>query len=173
MANINSPHGCFPLGINLAGGAPTIEEFTKVVGDGQAIFRYDPVARVAGGAISAASISPGTTLYSGVALDYGALSTATTHKVITSPDALYEAQGDSTGVAAANLGLNANLALNAGDATTKKSGAVINHVGIAVDATLDVHLLRLFANADNVAGAYARVEIVFNKHRMAPASVGV
>jgi hypothetical protein len=42
-----------------------------------------------------------------------------------------------------------------------------------VTATLDVKLLKLLNVPGNAFGPNARVEVMFNKHRMAPASVGV
>jgi hypothetical protein len=173
MANNNNPHGLRPLGISLSGGPAMLDSLSKASGYGTAIFTYDAVNRVADGSIEA-SATPGTTLYSGVALNYGAASTATDHLVVISPDALYEAQvDDATGFTAAEMGLNANLLLTAGNATTKVSKHTINHTGVDVTATLDVHLLGLLNVPDNAFGGYARIEICFNKHRMAPAAVGV
>lgn len=182
MANNNFPHGLRPLGVALSGGAPVFEEFTKASGYGTAIFRYDAVNRVADGTIEA-SASPGTTLYTGVSMNYGVLSTETKHTVCTSPDALYEAQDDGStytapnpdtvGINSQDAGMNANLVLTAGDTTTKQSKHQIAASTLAVTATLDVHILGLLNVPDNDWGQYARCEIVFNKHRMAPASVGV
>jgi hypothetical protein len=172
MANINNPHGLMPLGILIGGGPAMIEEYSKVVGYGTALFRWDAVNRVADGSIEA-SATPGTTLYSGVVLDRGAASTATTHHVIVSPGAIFEAQCGVAGLVAADMGLNGNLLLSAGSATTGASGHIVNTTGVDVTATLDVHLLGLCNIEGNAFGAYARLEILFNKHRMSPASVGV
>lgn len=174
MANVNNPHGLRPLMRTMGGGEMQLFEFSKVVGYGTAIFKWDAINRVADGSIEA-SATPGTTLYSGVSLNWGAASTATKHSCITAPGAVYEAQNDDsvTGLVAADMGLNANLVLTAGNATTKTSKHQINHTGIDVTATLDVHLLGLLNTADNAFGGNARIEIVFNKHRMAPAAVGV
>lgn len=174
MANVDNPHGLAPLGRTLSGGLPTIETFLKAVGFGTALFIGDAIARAADGSINK-TITPGTTLYSGVNLTYGAASTATEHLVMTSPDALFEAQdnNDTDGFAAADMGLNVNLELNAGSAVTQVSGHELDESTIDVTATLDVKLLRLLGNPDNAYGAYGRYEIMFNKHRMAPNSVGV
>src|SRR5512139_1552657 len=93
MANVDNPHGLRPLARTLSGGMPWVQLFTKAVGYATAIFQHDAVNQVADGSIEA-SATPGTTLYSGVALNYGAASTATEHLVITSPDAIFEAQDD-------------------------------------------------------------------------------
>ena len=174
MANVDNPHGLRPLMRAFGGGAAGIEPFSKVVGYGTALFQFDAVNRVADNSIEA-SATPGTTLYSGVNLNYGAASKATEHLVITDPDVLFEAQdnSDPTGFVLADMGLNANLELNAGSAITQISGHEINLTGAAVTASLDVHLMRKLDVPDNAYGPHCRVEIMFNKHRMAKAAVGV
>ncbi len=172
MANVNNAHGLTWLGTALSGGPCRLADFNKLVGYGTAIFRGDPIARVAGGAIQAMT-TPGTTLILGVSLNYSPLSTAAVHTVIVTPDALYEAQSGATGVVTANLGLNANLVAGAGSATTKMSGWLIAEAGVDVTATLDVHLINFFDDRVNVSGPYSRVELVINKARLANASVGV
>jgi len=172
MSNTNNPHGLLPLGLTIGGGAVFIEEFQKAVGYATALFRYDAVNRVADGSIEA-SATPGTTFYSGVTMNRGAASLATSHAVIVNPDALYEVQCGVAGLLVTDMGLNANLVLNAGDAVTGRSGHIINTAGADVTNTLDVHLLQLFNVQGNAYGPYARIEVMFNKHRMAPATVGV
>jgi hypothetical protein len=173
MANNDFAHGLMPLQTCLNGGTPKVQYFTKAVGYGTAIFQHDAVNQVADGSIEA-SATPGTTSYSGVALNYGAPSTATTHAVIVNPDALFEAQEDGSGTfAAADKGLLANLALTAGNAQTKQSKHEISGTSKAVTATLDVRLLELFAVPNNEYGANARVVVMFNKHRMNPSVAGI
>lgn len=174
MSNVNNPHGFRPLGWCLGGGQPFITKLSKAVGFGTAIYPYDLVARASDGSINT-TITPGTTLISGVALDYGALSTATDHLVIISADALYEAQDNgSPGVAAADLGANANCIVSvAGTLTTKTSGHQIDASTIATTSTLDLHLMQLLAVPDNAHGNNARIEVVINKHRMNPGVAGV
>lgn len=163
-----------PLGLTIGGGAPFIDEFQKAASYATALFRYDAVNRVADNTIDT-SATPGTTLYSGVVLDRGAASTATTHHVIVSPDALFESQcSGATGLLAADMGLNANLILSGGgNAVTGQSGHQIDTTTLAATATLDMHLLGLFNVGDNAFGPYARIEVMFNKHRMAPGVAGV
>lgn len=173
MANLNNPFGLRSLGLTESGGTPKLRTFAKVVGYATALYRGDAVNRVADGSIEA-SATPGTTLYTGVVLNGGAASKATSHSVIVSPDAVYVAQAKGTsGFAAADMGLNANLVLDAGDSASGKSGHQIDSTTEATTATLDVKLLDLFNAPDNEVGQYGRFEIVFNKHRMAPAVAGV
>lgn len=172
MANLDNPHGLRPLGVCQSGGCPTIEPFTKLAAYATAIFRNDVVNRAADSGIQTGG-TPGTTLYSGVALAYAPASTLVTDfMVMTSADALYEAQADGS-LLEADLGLNANLLLTAGSATTKMSQHEIDSATEAVTATLDVHLLRRHAVQRNDFGAFVRLEIVINKHRMSPATLGV
>lgn len=171
MANLNNPYGLRSLGVTLSGVSPSTSLMSKLVSYGTAIFRGDAVNRVAGGALEA-SATPGTTLYSGVSLSYSAALTAADHIVIDDPNALFHAQM-SGALVAANFGLNANLLLTAGNAATKMSKHTVNTTGLAVTATLDVHLMRLVSDPTNELNTNGRVVIVFNKHRMNPAAVGV
>ena len=168
MANVDNPHGLRPLGYNLGGGPPMIQYFSKDASEGTAIFSYDAVNREADGNIEANSATPGTTPYSGVSLNYGAASTLTEHAVIVSPDALFEAQdnADTDGFDAGDMGLNVNIELNAGSATTKQSGHELDESTANTTDTLDLHMLDLLAVPDNAAGSHSRVIVVFNKHRM-------
>jgi hypothetical protein len=173
MANSNNPHGLRPLGVCQSGGVPQLEAFTKLVGYATAIFRNDAVNRAADSGINTGG-TPGTTIYSGVSMQYSPASTADTVLVMTSADAIFEAQVNGS-LVEADLGLNANLLLTAGNATTKMSQHEINATGAATTNTLDVHLLRRHAILDskNAFGTNVKLEIIFNKHRMAPGVAGV
>lgn len=175
MPNVDNPHGLRPIMRTLGGGCPFVQEFTKDAAEGAAIFQWDAVNREADGNIEANSATPGTTRFSGVALNHGAASTLTQHLVVVSPDALFEAQdnNDTDGIAEADLGLNANIELNAGSAATKISGHEIDESTAAATATLDVKLLQKLNVPDNAFGSFCRVELVFANHRMAPATAGV
>jgi len=175
MANVNNPHGLAWLGICISGGPAMLEQFEKDASEAAAIYPGDAVNQEADGNIEANSATPGTTLFSGVALDHGAALTLTKHRVIVSPDAIFEAQSDddATGLVAADAGLNANLILGAGNATTLKSGHEIDTSTKATTATLDVKLRKLLAVEGNAYGEFARFEIMFNNHRNAYAVAGV
>lgn len=173
MANTDFPHGLWPINTEHGGPFRTLE-LSKVVGYGTAIFIFDAVNRVADGSIEA-SATPGTTNYSGISLTHGAASTATTHTVITDPLVIFDIQdnNDTDGVAAADLGLNANIELNAGNANTKISGHELDESTLNTTNTLDIHVIKLRVLPENAHGSFARVECKFNKHRMSPATVGV
>jgi hypothetical protein len=175
MPNVDNPHGLRPLMRTLSGGVPFVQEMTKDASEAAAIFQWDAVNREADGNIEANSATPGSTLFSGVALNHGAAATLTTHLVVVSPNALFEAQdnNDTDGIAEADLGLNANIELNAGNALTKISKHEIDESTAAVTATLDLHLLQKLNVPDNAFGSFCRVEVMFANHRMASAAVGV
>lgn len=171
MANVNNPHGLMPIMRTLGGGPAATQVMKKAVGYGTAIFQWDAVNRVADGSIEA-SATPGTTLYSGVALNHGAASKATEHIVIISPDMVYVAQADGS-LVEADMGLNANLVLTAGNAALLRSKHQINAATEADTNSLDVKLLQRYEVPENDWGNYVRLEVVFNKHRMAPGVAGV
>lgn len=175
MANRDNPHGLRPLMRTMSGGFPVIEQFTKDAAEAAAIFIFDAVNQEADGNIEANSATPGTTLYTGVSLNHGAASKETKHLVIVSPDAVFEAQdnNDTDGIAAADIGLNANIELNAGNANTLISGHEIDESTAATTNSLDVKLLKKLDVPDNEFGPWCRVEIMFNKHRRAPGVAGV
>jgi hypothetical protein len=166
MANIDRPHGLRPLGVTLEGGCPVVLPFTKDASENTAIYIWDIVNMQDDGNIEANSATPGTTRFLGVSLNHGAASTLTTHLVVVSPNALFEAQdnNDTDGIAAADLGLNANVELNAGSTTTLISGHEIDESTAAATGTLDLKLLRLYDAPDNAHGSFARIEVVINKH---------
>jgi hypothetical protein len=174
MANVNNPFGLRSLGVTLSGGAPQIELYDKVVGYGTAVFPGDAVNQVADGSIEK-SATPGSTLFSGVALDYGAALKATDHLVIVSPDAIFVTQcdDDATGLVAADRGLNCNLILGAGSATTLKSAHQLDTSTKQTTSTLDMKLRRLFGVPDNAYGEWSRWEVVFNNHRNAMGTTAV
>lgn len=185
MANPNSPFGLRPTGRNRSGGPVELNPYIKASADGTAIFQNDAVTITVANRISA-NVTPGTSLYAGVALNYGALSTLTNHAVIDQPDAVFEVQTDGSATFAESSGLqmNANLSVaTAGNASTKISGHALSTTSLAVGSTLDVKVFQLGREAvpnstntvagvtyglqiGNDLGIYAKVLIVFNKHRM-------
>ena len=201
-SNNNAPHGFAPIG-TMHGGAQRIEEFAKVATNAAIIYKQDIVTRLTGsttnsegrivGLIDAAvSFTPGTTLITGVVLNTSLASTATDHQVFTDPEMIYEAQstnGTSNGAGGAGINaadpgknINANVATAGtvyGTAAGRQglSGMMIDPTTIATTSTLDFHMLGLYqefeATGGNAFGAYARIIVLANKHRMANAVAGV
>lgn len=177
MANVNNPHGLKPLLRTEAGGAPQLEQFTKAAAYGQAIYKWDPVTLVLGVLNGPASgITPGTTRFLGVSLNFSLASTLALHQVMVSPAAIYEVQGDGSGsggtvISAATMGFNANLnvASVAGAGVTRdNSGVQLTESTIAVTSSLDMKVLQLLNEIGNAYGVNARVEVRFNKHLRNP-----
>lgn len=172
MPNVNNPHGLRPIMRNFDGGPSEAREFNKTAAIGTAIFRNDAVCVVTGG-----NIQPGrATAFMGVSLDYGKASTLTSHRVIASPTAIFEAQDNNStdGIAAADLGKNANLSTAvAGSATLLISGHQIDEASVATTNSLDVMLLNLHPVPDNDFGSNARIEVMFNRHFFAFGRTGV
>ncbi len=169
MSNVNNPHGLRPLMRRLSGGAVELEYFTKAAAYAYAIFRHDPVTRLAGVLNGPASgITPGTTLYQGVAAANSPASTLAVMGVYAHPDDLFDCQEDNSGasnVVLAKMGYNANLTTTAGGSPlTDQSNVQVSGTSIAVTGTLDVRVIRIVDEIDNDYGAYARLEVRFNKH---------
>lgn len=166
MPNIDAPHGLRSLGVCIDGGNPATMLYQKDASEAAAIFINDIVNVETDGNIEANSATPGTTRFLGVSLSHGAASTLTDHLVVVSPSALFEGQdnNDTDGIAAADLGLNINIELNAGSATTLVSGHELDESTANTTASLDLRMLKLLAVPDNAHGSFARIEVVINKH---------
>jgi hypothetical protein len=177
VANVNNPHGLKPLVRTTSGGAPQTEQYSKAAAYAQAIFKWDPVTLLAGVLNGPASgITPGTTRYLGVALNWVAASILSNHQVMVSPDAIFEVQGDGSGsgsnvIAAATMGYNANLnvaSVAGGGVTRDNSGVQLTESTIATTNTLDMKIRQLLNAIDNAYGVNGRVEVTFNKHLLNP-----
>lgn len=169
MANVDNPHGLKPLMRSLFGGPVEAQAILKAAAYGYALYRWDPVTRLAGVLNGPASgITPATTLYQGVTLNPGAASTLTEHQVIVNPGALFDVQEDASGAAnvvLAKMGYNANLTTTAGGTpTADNSNVELSGTSIAVTGTLDMRISKLLDEIDNAYGAWARLEVRFNKH---------
>ena len=180
MANVNAPFGFRPTMRTLQGGSGSIASAHKLVGYGTALFINDAVTHAAAGtkptlAIDAA-ITPGTTPVLGVNLIYGAASTATDHAIVMAAGAIFQVQGDGSGatfLVAASLSKTANIALTAGNTSTKISKHSLSETSLATTNTLDLKVRGLFQSADNILGQYARVFVTFNNLVEADQKAGI
>jgi hypothetical protein len=180
MATQNS-FGLRWMGQSLNGAPGVVSRYGKPASDANAVWMGDVVMKVAssvpdpeGGnpmpALKSANNggTPGTGLWLGVSLNYGQASTATAHAVIDDPNALFLAQCDDPAVEtiAAKVGKNANFKFNAGSATTKQSGHVIDNTMIATASGRDVRIHAFLdnpVNPDNAAYPIFEVEIVLHQ----------
>lgn len=190
MANPNNPFGFKP--VSRMGGSPwSLTQYAKAAADANyAIFMNDIVYKSAtsaadptgatpvlvAGCRSAQNGTPGTTLWLGPSLNYGAISTLTMHYVADQPDLITVVQVDATTsvVSATHAGYNANLLATGGSTTTKQSAMTLDHTTLATTATFDFKILAVSTQIPNVEGVYAIVEVLCNKHQYgAQGTVGI
>lgn len=188
MSNVNNAFGFRPIGL-VSGGPYAISEYAKPASDTNfAIFMFDLVGKAASsgasqtgqgnavpGVQSGQNLTPGTSLWLGSSLNFGAVSTLTYHYVVEEIDAVFIAQVDATTsiTAASHVGKNANVLATAGSATTKQSAMSVNHTGIATTANLDLRIRAVSNIVPNVEGIFAIVEVLIMKHQNAQGSAGV
>lgn len=176
MPNVNAPHGARLIGRNASGlGCPSINLYQKAASHGTAIFQGDIVRTVADTTIEPGG-TPGTDIWLGFSLHYGAASKLTDHLIVDDPFALFEMQVSDNGIVAAGMNLNANfLFTTAGNAATLISGHQINGASEGTGTGLDVRLLRKLPLPVDINdwGANVILEVQFNKHLRMPGTAGV
>lgn len=180
MANVDSAFGLMP--VRYASGAPyngACNRYFVPASDGTALFRGDPVI-IAGGAdadgvptvtrATAGSAGRITGVVVGIVNDannevqHRAASTACYVLVADDPNLLFEIQEDSTGgaLAAADIGLNADLASGSGSTVTGLSGFELDTSTKATTATLQLRIEGIVQRPDNEVGANAKVLVRIN-----------
>lgn len=187
MANPNNLFGFRPLNRD-SGGPFFSREYGKPASDTVAIFMNDLVLKAAlsvasptglgnpvPGCKSAQAATPGTSLYQGSSINFGAASTLTTHLVVDSIDTTFIAQVDGAlaVTTASHVGKNANVAIGTGNALTKQSTFGVANGSIATTAGLDLRILRVCNISPNAEGANAIVEVTILKSEFAQGSAGV
>lgn len=189
MANPNTPFGFRPIA--RYGGAPwAFVEYAKPASDANAIFMNDLVKKVTGGVALPESPTgyllptvqtgyqgtPGTTLWQGVSMNFGAASVLSVHNVVDMPDAIFIAQLKTGTVfaTASHGGKNANISTTtAGSTTTKQSGLALDGATIATTSTLDMRITRIAMISPNAEGDSAILECTINKHELGLQVAGV
>lgn len=178
MANTNVAFGLDPIAPK--GGIVQTTEYYVPASDSTALFAGDPVI-IAGGAdaegvqtvtrATAASAGRITGVVVGfrpdpsvIANGYRVASVAGYVLVCDDPEQVFEIQEDSVGgaLAAADIGLNADLIAGTGSTVSKKSGFMLDTSTKAVTATLQLRILGLQRRADNEMGANAKVLVRIN-----------
>jgi hypothetical protein len=86
---------------------------------------------------------------------------------------MFSIQADATGIAATQVGENANLTAGSGSTATKKSGFILDGTTPDPDATFQLRILGLAPQIDNEFGAYARVLVRLNLPTEAGVASGV
>jgi hypothetical protein len=190
MANVNVAFGFKPIkeagsGVHSGG----LSMYYHPAADGTALYIGDPIikngsADAAGvpGAIRATAGAAITGIVQGFVPDgvvdvagFGAASTAYYVLVDDDPDHAFEVQEDAVGgaIAAADIGLNADFINAAGNAYTKRSGAMLDTSTKATTATLPLKIIGLVPRPNNELSANAKVIVKINNHTEAQASAGV
>lgn len=93
--------------------------------------------------------------------------------VCDDPEALFEVQeiGTGTPLTAAEVGLNTNLVLGAGNGFV--SGWTLDNNTEAVTAALQCKILWAIQRADNAIGQYCRWAVKINNHELAAGTAGI
>jgi hypothetical protein len=187
LANPNNLFGFRPIGRD-SGGPIFTRQYGKAASDGTAIFMADPVIKAATsvadptglgnpmpGITSGQNGTPGTTLWQGVSVNYGAAYTATPHYVVDEIDAIFIAQvnGSLSVTTASHVGKNANIVTGTGNALTKQSTFGVANGSIATTSGLDLRIIRVSNISPNVEGANAIVEVMILKHELGQSTAGV
>jgi hypothetical protein len=187
MANANTPMGLKP--VRDAGSGVTtggLEKFYVPASDATALYIGDPVVKA--GSADAAGIpsvtrAGATGAITGVVVGfapdgttnmvgYRAASTAAYVLCTTDPGQLYEIQ-ENAGIAAADVGLNANMATGSGNAYSKQSGFVLDAATKAATGTLQLKIMGAAQRPNNTLGAYNKLLVKINNSTEVAASAGV
>ena len=186
MANADTPFGLKPVK-DAGSGYETggLSMYYVPASDGTALYIGDPVVKsgsadAAGipGAVRAVAAGPITGVVMGFVPDgttdqagYRAASTAAYVLVCDNPDEAFIIQ-DDTGIAAADVGLNANMTIAAGSSYSKRSGVTLDAATKATTATLALKILGLAPLPGNEFGANNKLLVKINNHTEAQASAG-
>lgn len=195
MANENSPFGLKPLrerdGSPYSGGAntyfvPDTDNVALFIGDPVILAgssgnaqagpeSYPTVARATAGATNRITgvvvgfqPTPALTPYG-----YRPASVAMNVIVADDPYLEYVIQADATGIAATQVGENANLTAGSGSTATKRSGFILDGTTPDPDATYQLRILGLEPQVNNEFGAYADVLVRINLPTEAGISSGL
>lgn len=193
MANASVAFGLRP--VRTVSGAPytgSFREYSVPASDGTAItigdlvtgvgtsstvngVQYQDVARSATGDVFqgvVVGVKPDTS----TSLPYRAASTLRVIRVCDDPNMLFEVKDGASGtpLAAADIGLNANIVVAAGSTVTGYSGTTLDNSTEATTNTLDVKLVELLNRADNEVGAASASWLVrLNRHRFVNQIAGI
>jgi hypothetical protein len=178
MANANVAYGLKP--VRMLDGSPfngCVDMFYVPSSNGTALYVGDPV-KLAGSADAAgvASVThcAATDTITGVVVGfadatsmsagYGAASTIRYPLVAHGQDILFEIQEDGVGgaIAAADIGLNADIIVAAGSSYSKKSGVMLDTSTKNTTATLGLRIRGIAQRPDNALDTNAKVLVSLN-----------
>lgn len=93
--------------------------------------------------------------------------------VVDDPMVVYEIEANGVGVAAADVGANADFVATAGSTLTGQSAFVLNTASIATTAGLNLRILGLVKRPDNALGTADKVWVTLNSHEFHTGVAGV
>lgn len=190
MANTSLIRGFVPLreaGSGTHNGG--INMYYHAAGDATALYIGDPVVKA--GSSDAAGIasvirSTAAGAITGVVVGFvpngvtdvagfGAASTAYYVLVCDDPDVIFEIQEDGVGgqLAAADIGLNSDFIVAAGNAYSKRSGVMLDTSTKATTAGLPLKIVGLVPRVGNEFGASAKVLVKINLHTEVAGAAGI
>lgn len=196
MANVSRINGLNPVK-NLSGGSTTGQVNTYFIPSGNAVATFvgdavkadatgDTVA--AGGkalgiqsVVQAAAGDAIIGVVVGFVVDPTNLNTPQYRKasvgqyvlVVDDPATIFEAEVSGTTLTAADVGLNASIAVGTGSITTGASAVTVNGTTAAATATLSLRIVGFTQRPDNEVGnASAKVLVKINNHQLG-SSTGV
>jgi hypothetical protein len=154
--------------------------------DATALYLGDPVVKngsadAAGvpGCVRAVAAGPITGVVEGFVPDgvtdkagFGAASTAFYALVRDDPSEMFEIQ-DNTGIAANDIGLNANMTIGSGSSFTRRSGVTLDASTKATTATLALKMIGLSPKPKNDFGAFNKILVKINNHTEASGVAGL
>jgi hypothetical protein len=170
--------------------AGCIDAFCCPSSNGTALFVGDPVkfagSADAGGIATVTHCAAGDTITgvvvgfqdaASMTLGYGAASTTRYPLVCHGQDVLFEVQEDGAGgaIAAADIGLNADIIVAAGSTTTRRSGVMLDTSTKNTTVTLPLKIRGIAQRPDNALDTNAKVLVSLNNTTESPgtASVGL
>lgn len=181
MANVDAPKGLRP--VRHLNGSPfngAANRYYVPASDGTAIFVGDPVksggSADADGVASVAQAAAGDNIR-GVVIGvepvtdestfYRVASTERYVFVVDDPDVIFEVQEDGVGgaLAAADIGLNADIVVGTGSTVTGSSAVELDSSDKKT-GTAQLRILGLAQRADNEIGTNAKVEVLINEHEL-------
>jgi hypothetical protein len=191
MANTNMARGLLP--VRMADGSPyngAVDIFYVPSSDGTALYEGDPVVLAGsadGAGVASVTRAAAAGTITGVVVGFAdatsmtagfrAASTNAYVLVAHGQDILFEIQEDGVGgaIAAADIGLNADIIVAAGSAYGKTSGVMLDTSTKATTATLPLRIRGLAQRPDNEMGTNAKVLVTLNNTTETPgtASAGI
>lgn len=189
MANTNVARGLAP--VRMADGSPyngAVDIYYVPSSDSTALYEGDPV-NLAGSADSAGVASVkraaasenilgavvGFADATSMTAGYRAASTAAYVLVSHGQDVLYEIQEDGVGgaIAAADIGLNADIIAASGSTYSKSSGFMLDTSTKATTVTLPLRIRGLAQRPDNELSANAKVLVTLNNTTETPGTAAI